>query len=313
MNRITKIIIFMMIFLFTMYILLNEINEYNLRKLKEETLKISQILQNKYDTLTQININSDEEIEGITTRGVGKAFIDGQNATVILSYNDYCSVKIPGIEEVSLSKTKCHNLELIKNVIIPITDKNGLVKENNNYYYKGKDVDNYIIFNNEYWRILGFENNRIKLIKDEPINKIKSYYLMEYLNLEYYSQIKDKDMIELTDYDISEIDINEKIVKVSERKVNSNVSILSLEEYLNTLNDKCTIKNSNLLCSESFASYHMWINNKKDIYNYYIYTDGNVYYQNYDEEKNIYPVVTLKETVEIISGYGTKEDPYKLK
>ena len=115
-NKITKIIICIMILSLASYITLNEINQYNLRKLKEETLEISKTLKNKYDELTQINI--EKKIEEIPTRGEGKAFVEGENVTVILSYKDYCSVKIPGIEDVSLSKTKCQNLELINGEIV---------------------------------------------------------------------------------------------------------------------------------------------------------------------------------------------------
>ena len=78
-----------------------------------ETLKISEILKNEYNEPTQIIINKNQEIkENIKTRGEGKAFIDGENVLVILSYKKYCSVKIPGISEVSLSKSKCQNLDL---------------------------------------------------------------------------------------------------------------------------------------------------------------------------------------------------------
>jgi len=39
---------------------------------------------------------------------------------VILSYKGYCAVKMPAIEEVSLSKSKCQNLELINNEIVEV-------------------------------------------------------------------------------------------------------------------------------------------------------------------------------------------------
>ena len=128
--------------------------------------------------------------------------------------------------------------------------------------------------------------------------------------MEYYPKIKSKDLIDLYDYDFSELNIDDNIYKKNENKIKSYIGILSLYDYLNTLNDKCTIRDGNLLCSKSFASKHMWLYNKKDIYSYYIYDDGNVYYENYCEEKNIYPVIVLKENVIIISGNGTKNNPY---
>lgn len=99
-------------------IIINEIKEYNLRELKKETLEISGSLKNEYSEITEVDIN--KEVEGIKTRGEGKAFVDGENVIVILSYKGYCSVKIPAIEEVSLSKSKCPNLKLINNKIIEV-------------------------------------------------------------------------------------------------------------------------------------------------------------------------------------------------
>ena len=315
MNKKQKIFLIVLILIVIIPISMNEVKEYNLRRLKEETLKISEVLKNKYNKITQVNIISNEEVkDGLKTRGEGKAFVAGDNVTVILSYKDYCSVKTPGIDEVALAKTKCQNLELIKNTIIPIVEKNGLVKDkDNNYYYRGKEINNYIVFNNEYWRILSFEDGRIKIIKDEPIHRLNSYNLYEYLNMEYYLKLVDRDLIDLYEYDFSEIDITEKIEKTESRKMKSYVGVLSLYEYLNTLNDECTIREGTLLCNQSFASKHMWLYNKKDLYNYYTYEDGNVYYESYYEEKDIYPVVVLKEDILIIGGSGTKDNPYIIK
>lgn len=314
MKKIEKIILVIIFLIIITPIALNEINEYNLRKLKDETLEISKKLKNKYDKITQTNIESNKTIiDNIKTRGNGKAFVNGNDVTVILSYKDYCSVIYPGLNEVALAKTRCPNLELIKNTIIPIVNENGLVSVDNSYYYKGLDVDNYILFNDEYWRILSFENNKIKIIKEEPIHRLNSYDLAEYLNMEYYPKIEDKNLIDSYDYDFSEINITNKIEKKENRKIKSFVGILSLYDYLNTLNDECTIRDGSLLCSESFASKHMWLYNKKDIYSYYTYTDGNVYYESYYEKKDIYPVITLKEDVEIMSGNGSKDNPYLIK
>jgi len=120
-NKIDKIVLIIIGLILIIPIVLNEIKEYNLRELKKETLEISEALKNKYDEITQINIRKNEEIlDGITTRGEGKAFVSKENVIVILSYKGYCAVKMPAIEEVSLSKSKCQNLELINNEIVEV-------------------------------------------------------------------------------------------------------------------------------------------------------------------------------------------------
>lgn len=122
-NKIDKIILTVIALIVIVPITINEIKEYNLRSLKRETLKISEILKNESEEIVQIDIKKDEEIkEGVKTRGKGKAFIDGKNVLVVLSYKGYCSVKIPGIDAVSLSKSKCQNLELIDDKIVVLDD-----------------------------------------------------------------------------------------------------------------------------------------------------------------------------------------------
>jgi len=312
MNYKEKLILLIIILISLIPILLNEIKEYNLRKLKLETLKISEILKNEYDEITQININSNEIVkDNIKTRGVGKAFVAGENVTVILSYKGYCSVKIPGIEEVALAKSKCQHLELINNIIIPIVEKDGLVKIDNNYYYKGENVDNYIVFNNEYYRILSFENNRIKIIKERPINKLTTNEWIEYLNKEYVLTV-DNNLIDNFKLDISEVILEDAIRKNHSKTIDVNIGILSIFDYLNTMNNQCTIKDNNLICSKSFASKSMLLSNKINELNYYLYDDGNIYTDNNIEIKDIYPVIVLKEDTKIINGIGTIDNPYQI-
>lgn len=121
MSKTEKIIIIIIALIIIVPILLNEIKEYNLKELKKETLKISEVLKNEYTEITEINIKKNKEIkDGIITRGDGIAFVEGESVTVILSYKGYCSVKLPGINEVVLSKSKCQNLKLIDGEIVSV-------------------------------------------------------------------------------------------------------------------------------------------------------------------------------------------------
>ena len=121
MNKKEKIVLIIIALLIMVPIVLNEIKEYNLRALKKETLKISEVLKNQFEEIAEIIIKENEEVkDGIKTRGEGKAFVKGDNVTVILSYKGYCSVKIPGIDEVALSKSKCQTLKLINGEIVKL-------------------------------------------------------------------------------------------------------------------------------------------------------------------------------------------------
>lgn len=313
MSKKDKIVLIIIGTLIVLPILINEIKEYNLRSLKKEVYNISEALKNTSSGLTQMNINKTINIKGkeFKTRGKGEAFINKGQVTLIISYRGYCAVKLPIINDVALSKSKCPKIELIKGTVIPIVEKDGLIKKDSNYYYRG-NADNYLKFNNELWRILSIENNHIKIIKDEFAFEMNRESVLNYLNKEYFSKL-DSSFISATSLDISNIIIKNTIDKKEDKKIIQKVGILSLADYINTLNDECKIKNSNLVCSKSYATKKMWLSNFNEQKGYYVYEDGNIYVDIVTEDKNIYPVLTLKETINIVSGSGLKDDPYIIK
>lgn len=303
-----KEIIFLIIIAFIIFIpiIANEVNEYNLRKLKKDVLNLSKTLETDSEVIKEITINK----KNYNIKGNGKSFLSNKGVIVVLSYKKYCVVKAPAISEVSISKSICPNYELVKGTIMKLVDSDGLVKENNNYYYKGQ-VDNYLKFNNELWHILSIENNKIKIIKKDPIINLKKNEALKYLNNNFYNNL-DKTKIESFDYDISEVSIEKEIQKIDNKTKNLNVGMLSLDDYQKTLNKKCQIKNKVLLCRKSFITKTMWLSNYNGINSYYLYEDNNIYFDNSDDLKNVYPVLYLKESVQIKSGYGTLEEPYEI-
>ena len=54
-----------------------------------------------------------------------------------------------------------------------VIKKDQVYENNNNYYYYGDEPNNYILINNKTYRILGIENNKIKLISNN--NELKKY------------------------------------------------------------------------------------------------------------------------------------------
>lgn len=120
MNKSDKIILIIVAFIILVPILFNEIKEYNLRKLKEEVLYISGVLENYSDELEEIDIYDGVIIndEKIKIRGSGKAYVEKDSVIVVVSYKGYCAVKIPSIDEVALSKSKCPDAEIVNGKII---------------------------------------------------------------------------------------------------------------------------------------------------------------------------------------------------
>ena len=69
-----------------------------------------------------------------------------------------------------------------------------------NIRYYGKNPNNYIVFNNELWRIIGVINGKIKIIRNSSmgngvwnssvLNNWNNAYLKSYFNEEYYNSIE---------------------------------------------------------------------------------------------------------------------------
>lgn len=291
-------------------IICNEVKEYNLRTLKEEVLNISEALENSSSTLKKFILKDKVLISDkkYSLRGNGYAFVDKDSTTVIVSYKGYCAVKYSFLEEVALAKTTCPKLEVLNNALISIVDKDGLVREEDRYVYKG-NANNYIMVDNDLWRILSFEDDKIKIVKDSSVTSLSKGEYVEYLNNNFSF---DKSLIEESNFVVGDIKLDKKIREVETNSIKNYVGIISLNDYLDSLNEECKIKNNSLICSTSFLSKSMWLADYNGDNSYYIYDDGNVYVDKSSEKKDIYPVVFLDANTEIVAGDGTLENPYRI-
>ena len=94
--------------------------------------------------------------------------------------------------------------------------------EDGKYTYKGVDPANYIIFNDELWRIISIENDSLKLIKETPLEEQKAFAenweykndidfsnvpLLNDLNGEYYNSLNSfsKELILESSYNVGTI------------------------------------------------------------------------------------------------------------
>ena len=107
---------------------------------------------------------------------------------------------VSGVESVTSSPGK----DLIISQHSPETGDGTLKTDNGeDYYFQGDaNIDNYIRFNNESWRIIGIDSNGIKIRKSESIGKMTWHEeskmniwadctLNEYLNGTYFSTLSD--------------------------------------------------------------------------------------------------------------------------
>lgn len=199
---------------------------------------------------------------------------------------------------------------------IPLVNKgNGLYKLEDGFYaYRGLHPDNYIYFNNELWRIMSFNDNFVKIVKNESLgdmafdvdgsNVWEESSLKEYLK-SYYDKIDSKyksfvyggiEVMNIDDYLMS----------------NSNFEFCgSLNLYFK--NDERCFKTSYIndivKGSKNGAA---WTLTKDEDTVFYV---GNTYFNDIrssDSNFGVLPVLSLDRNIELY-GKGTLQYPYKIK
>lgn len=232
------------------------------------------------------------------------------------SFTDICVVND---EIIPASKT------IIENNEIKITnEKDGLYETTDSYVYRGDNPNNYIEFNNKSWRIVSID---------------KETMMMKIINLEN-DQIQENDFIEKLNADFGtgttynknfkkKINTNSKwnqgvvnslesslTLKSIEKQSNSynTIGLLTVGEYIDASLIKDCYKQNN--CSSYLSkSTNYWLLNKtSDNKSWYITKENKISSSTASSQSyNIYPCLFLKLNTQIDSGYGTKENPYKLK
>lgn len=222
-----------------------------------------------------------------------------------------------------------NNLMNVSGVDIPmVTSGDGLYERaSNSYVYKGKNPNNYIVFNNELWRILSIENGSIKIMRNKSIcnmafgdsNDWNFSSLNEYLNSEYYDSL-DKKYKDMVSDGVFEIDENGTVW-------NGRIGLMSIDEYLNSNSNKTLCGNINLYfknevkCYQSnYINYMEMGNNNhvvwtmtKDVGDDVVYYAGNTYFgdSNVYSDYGVLPVLYLDKNIKLL-GEGTLHNPFQI-
>lgn len=191
-----------------------------------------------------------------------------------------------------------------------VTEGDGLYNISGRSTYKGENVNNYIKFSNLTWRIVHTNSNgSVDIILDDYINILaldkenKPFIesdVNKYLNDEFLS-ILNKEYLEKTT--ICK-DIMENISTFTCNEISNEyyVKLLGANDFLNSQENNKTyiLKDKEV----------MWLgtSNKDDISWLANYT--NLSSVKKDSTYPIKPVITIKSTTPLISGTGTKEDPF---
>lgn len=273
----------------------------------------------------------------------GRLFAEFNNetyATIAMDNESYIQTLPDSDSNTSILNCTSNNID---------STKDGLYKdeyENGKCIFKGKAPNNYILFNNEMWRIISIEpDNTLKLIKNESVDKKvwddsnstnwTNSYIKNYLNNEYLSKLQPSISNQIINFDFNigavtwdNNNISNQIKKEKTKTWNGKVGLLSVSEYIRAnSNDNCSSLNLNNKnfnsCKETNWIYNIVLNenniwtissskgNKKGIYivngtNNYIDVNSS------NLEYTIFPVISIKNTSNI-TGNGTSDNPYKIR
>lgn len=224
---------------------------------------------------------------------------------------------------------------------------NGVYEMDGEYVYRGDDVNNYVTFNNQTWRIMRLNSdNEIKIILNNRteeeytwetsynINKKESVGITDnYLNtnirkslLKYYNENftqESKSLILSKTWCIGGLTIGEDFNKekeCSKIKEEEHVGLMNISDYLYaTLDPNCTnpyqaqCTNRNYLVSTAYIS--TWTMNTvlENNYQVYKFISGNIVTSSAADSHYINPVVYLSSDTIISGGNGTNQTPYIVK
>ncbi len=194
-------------------------------------------------------------------------------------------------------------------------------EEKNEYRYLGEVDDNYLEYSGILYRIIGIDKDKnIKVISDKSVTMMysgleKGYdksYVNKWLNYDkdvsgsgvYENNIKESVNYLSSTYYCEDIIDDIKNINCDKNSTNYKISLLSLYDYY-----KAGGKSSFLNNGETF--YLGTLN--KDNHNYYITSDGEVSINEISTRTYaVRPVITIISSSVLLSGKGTKDDPYKI-
>ena len=213
------------------------------------------------------------------------------------------------------------------------------------YFFKGKNPNNYVTFNNETagWRILSVESDgTIKIIKNKSIAKMtwnssntnnwSTASLKTYLNGTYYNQLNTEaqNQIVTKDWSIGAAvwdnnDLETQINNENSKKRSGKIALHTASEYIRaTSNSSCesmytynyTCENDNWIYNNTDDYLYLWTltpqSNSIQVLLTYVddsFGRGNPNSSNYT---GVRPVLYLSSNIKIIGGDGSQNNPYQI-
>ena len=179
-------------------------------------------------------------------------------------------------------------------------------------FYKGTEVNNYVLYSGMIWRIVGVNNDgTVKIITNDTLANIsystgmeKDGYVYSWLNDYFYKKLyKPHEYINKYSWCNDKTDDINYNGKCNGDSIKANVGLITLSEYNQSINNDTYLNNG-------MTYWTMTKNNKDNIYaNHEVYTMSTSTSVDYN---GVRPVVNIKKDISVSGGNGTFEKPYIL-
>lgn len=196
-------------------------------------------------------------------------------------------------------------------------NKDILEKIDGTYYFKGNVDNNYVLYSGLLWRAIKIEeDNSVLLISENSVTLLANgeelnydtSYITEWMNKtdRKNSGKLENSLNNYTEYLIKGSVCNDKIDTVSNSKCNDvnekyYINTLTMSDYVNTGASEGFINNGSTFYLSDYTS---------EGYNWYINSEGKSSKNKGTDIYGIRPVIKLKSNAPLVSGTGTKDDPY---
>lgn len=219
--------------------------------------------------------------------------------------------------------------------------------ESGRYIYRGSNPDNYIMFNDELWRIIAKETDGTYKIIRNDLLKIEYWDLNggvygsndwsrpsdlnEFLNNDYYNKLAQSTKSEIflnhiwnVGFVLNNNDLEQQIQSEKRNQYEANIGLINVSDYLkaNINIEQCgTIQLNNKNYLECRNTNWLWKGNnfwtispaeETSYIVFYITISGNIYMNGVTDNDNyVIPVVFLKSDI-TLNGNGTETDPFTI-
>ena len=206
---------------------------------------------------------------------------------------------------------------IIQNNTVVKKDEVGLHQDTDGYYFKGKVENNYVMFFNQLYRVIRInDDNSVRMINEDITasfmwgedSHYKKSNIWKFLNKEkdnnnsgvYLNTIPNyKNYLKETKY--SEDKLLSGKVESSDKIIKDYGSLLTIKDYTMANGKESYLNNGKIF-------YLVGFDENKD--NLYVEEDGSIQPGDSLEGFGIRSVITLKENTPVVSGNGSKDDPY---